>query len=449
MTPEELLSNFPNPDEIDAIFYKSLSRNDDSGRHGVLIPAHAYSFFPEFRNLDPAANALMPIRTAWEAGGSWFEQDSNYAYYQRYPERRLTSLLPSAVNQVSEYRLLVVARYRSEPLRFAMRVVVPADGAAYSSTLAAFGLRPDLVRLGETSGVLRVTDLGKRRAIDVLRGKLAEIAALGYVRTMRSGDTGIGYTLETLLGIDANSSLLPDFEGVEIKAGRSRLPARRRGRSTERVTLFAKTPEWGALGSREGLLDEHGYFDKDGRWSLYMSIYAGKPNPQGWSLRNDNDTAILWADRNGAAQVRLDPRGAREASAREASRIRVCYRGGRHARRGRVLLVRRAHLLSGSVAREPPRDDGRAGRRRGLRDPPHGNRRSARSRVPFPRIERGSPAALRELGTPVLGLALTLEAQVDERALQAGGPSRGAHQRPQVQHCPVCAPGVGAALDHG
>ena len=121
MTPEDLLSSFPNPGQIDAIFYKSLSRNDDSGRHGVLIPAHAYSFFPEFRDLDPAVNALMPIRTAWEAGGSWFEQDSNYAYCPgEYPERGLTSLLPSAVNQVSEYRLLVV-RPATDPSRTGSR----------------------------------------------------------------------------------------------------------------------------------------------------------------------------------------------------------------------------------------------------------------------------------------------------------------------------------------
>ena len=39
------------------VFAKVLTRNDDSGRHGVLIPSDAYSFFPHFSIPDPTVNA--------------------------------------------------------------------------------------------------------------------------------------------------------------------------------------------------------------------------------------------------------------------------------------------------------------------------------------------------------------------------------------------------------
>ncbi len=35
--------------------------------------------------------------------------------------------------------------------------------------------------------------------------RLAEIRDLGFVPTMRAGNTGIGYTLETLFGITENN----------------------------------------------------------------------------------------------------------------------------------------------------------------------------------------------------------------------------------------------------
>ncbi|RLD02581.1 MAG: hypothetical protein DRI32_08695, partial [Chloroflexi bacterium] len=40
---------------------------------------------------------------------------------------------------------------------------------------------------------------------------LKELSAKGYVQTMRPGDTGIGFTLESLLNITENNSGEPDF----------------------------------------------------------------------------------------------------------------------------------------------------------------------------------------------------------------------------------------------
>ena len=65
--------------------------------------------------------------------------------------------------------------------------------------------------------------------------KILSIYRSGYIKTKRVGDTGIGYTLETLLGIQANSSRNPDYKGIEIKSSRKR---------TTKPTLFSKAPNW-------------------------------------------------------------------------------------------------------------------------------------------------------------------------------------------------------------
>ena len=54
-------------------------------------------------------------------------------------------------------------------------------------------------------------------AAEDLLSKCKAISQKGFVTTMRPVDTGIGYTFETLLGIEANSSSAPDYRGIEIK----------------------------------------------------------------------------------------------------------------------------------------------------------------------------------------------------------------------------------------
>lgn len=41
--------------------------------------------------------------------------------------------------------------------------------------------------------------------ISQLREKLSEIKQAGYIVSLRRGNTGIGYTLETLLGVKENN----------------------------------------------------------------------------------------------------------------------------------------------------------------------------------------------------------------------------------------------------
>lgn len=118
---------------------------------------------------------------------------------------------------------------------------------------------------------------------------LRSVSAQGFVRTLRSGDTGVGYTLETMLGIAANSRQSPDYKGIELKAKRSRV-----GAGKNRSTLFSKAPNWklSPVGSAIGLLKARGYQDAQGRLSLYHTLSARSPNSLGLAL--GLDPAMDW-----------------------------------------------------------------------------------------------------------------------------------------------------------
>jgi hypothetical protein len=79
--------------------------------------------------------------------------------------------------------------------------------------------------------------------------KIAQIKAMGYVQTHRKGDTGIGKTLEDLLGITENNIAGPDFATYELKAGRKE--------SVSMLTLFTKAPLPASANKR--LLEVFGY----------------------------------------------------------------------------------------------------------------------------------------------------------------------------------------------
>ena len=107
---------------------------------------------------------------------------------------------------------------------------------------------------------------------------LKKIAAQGFIKSEVNADTGIGRTLESLLGIQMNSSKNPDYKGIELKSARD-------SRGT-RKGLFAKTPNWelSKFKSRVEVLDNFGYWEK-GVFRLYNTIRATGRNAQGLILR--------------------------------------------------------------------------------------------------------------------------------------------------------------------
>lgn len=120
-----------------------------------------------------------------------------------------------------------------------------------------------------------------------LLSKLRVIGQKGWVPSLRSGDTGVGFTLETLLGIPANASRTPDFKGVEIKSGRAK---------SSNQTLFAKTPDWKGSPSKSALelLNRRGrYSEEKQRLQLFHSIFAPRPNSYDLQLEVDHEKGLL------------------------------------------------------------------------------------------------------------------------------------------------------------
>ena len=120
-------------------------------------------------------------------------------------------------------------------------------------------------------------------ALDLI-SKMEHIYRLGHVSTKRSGDTGVGFTLEDLLGIKANSSKAPDFNGIEIKAKRWRKVKQ------NRTTIFSQVPNWGLsrLKSSKEILYERGKFNTGKqRVQLFHSLSALKPNSYSMQLQVD------------------------------------------------------------------------------------------------------------------------------------------------------------------
>lgn len=119
-----------------------------------------------------------------------------------------------------------------------------------------------------------------------LLDRLTEVAARGFIKTMRPGDTGVGYTLESLLDIAANSSKDPDYKGIELKACRFRTAQK------GQATIFSQVPNWriSRLKGSKDILDERGqYSEKSQRRQLFHEISAKAPNSYRLQLNVGDD----------------------------------------------------------------------------------------------------------------------------------------------------------------
>ncbi|MDC0185784.1 MvaI/BcnI family restriction endonuclease [Gammaproteobacteria bacterium] len=121
-------------------------------------------------------------------------------------------------------------------------------------------------------------------ASDELLSKMKQISNRGFIKSLRSGDTGVGFTLETLLGIPANSSKTPDYKGIEIKSSRTR---------NKKGTLFSMVPNWklSNIKSADELVLKHGR--PNPKWNnlktIFHTIKGNKENNWGLKLNLDEN----------------------------------------------------------------------------------------------------------------------------------------------------------------
>jgi len=258
------------------VFAKVLTRNDDSGRHGVLIPTDAYSYFPELPIQDPTHNATQEFSAFNTNSAS--EVLLSYKYYERYPERRITRLDALLNDASSTSRLLVFLHAKDSEgcSAYYFDCVNFADGNRFNEIFnLIFG---DEITPVPGNFVVRPVDseaFSADSALSELLGKFDEVRGRGWIESLREGDTGIGYTFETLLGIKENNDQKADFKGIEIKCKSSKEEG---GSKSTKINLFQAGPTWTAKTTAKERIRLFGKLGKDGLYVCYSQVTANPNN---------------------------------------------------------------------------------------------------------------------------------------------------------------------------
>lgn len=139
--------------------------------------------------------------------------------------------------------------------------------------------------------VLPKLHIGLSDTANELLEKLILISRKGFIPTVTNGDTGVGMTLESELGILANSSQSPDYKGIELKCSR----VNKNRRQSNKNQLFSKVPNWkiSPAKSAKNLISSRGYIDENGRQALYHTVDGIKPNSLGLFLDIDYANSYL------------------------------------------------------------------------------------------------------------------------------------------------------------
>ncbi len=115
--------------------------------------------------------------------------------------------------------------------------------------------------------------------LDEICRRLSEVKKKGWIRTARSGPTGIGHTLERHLQLSENNISSPDFGEIELKAQREN--------HAGMVTLFTFNRNAWKMPQLEAI-KKYGSFDRDGRKGMYYTMEL-LPNSAGLFLWIDDD----------------------------------------------------------------------------------------------------------------------------------------------------------------
>ena len=117
-------------------------------------------------------------------------------------------------------------------------------------------------------------------SIAEFKRKFSELKSQGFVKSLRRGPTGIGYTFETLMGVEENNLALPDIDGVEIKTHRDN--------ANSMVTLFTFNKKAWQMDQLEAIR-KYGTPNDKGRLGLYYTM-SMTPNSAGLFLTVDDES---------------------------------------------------------------------------------------------------------------------------------------------------------------
>jgi hypothetical protein len=266
------------------VLAKILTTNDDSGRHGVLIPIEAYSFFPHLEVPDPRTNATLKFdaydaklvgkkRLAWK-------------YYQRYPEHRITRL-NGGINETGRGRRLVVFLHgwTTEGVEFYLEdhAVEEAVGRFAFFVAAIFGVG---VPSGPGSWVrtpLAAPAFAPDEALTEVLARFDEVREQDWITTLRAGPTGLGHTFENLMGVRENNLPDADLLGIELKCKLDR------GNAGGWTNLFQQAPKWDQRMSAKERIRQVGSVRPDGTFACYSRVTV-EANNLGLHLQVENPT---------------------------------------------------------------------------------------------------------------------------------------------------------------
>jgi hypothetical protein len=271
------------------VFAKVLAENDDSGRHGVLIPKASYTFFPDL----PIVNANENATVLFSAHARGLNQDVNLAwkYYQRYPERRVTRLDPVLNERAYGRRLLVMVRIPTASGQTSYLVDASVEGLHPHFHNLVEMLFPDSVNPIPGAFVAFPLDsVGFRVDADLaeLLERFDRISAMGWVDSLRQGDTGIGYTFETLAGIEENNDPGADFRGIEIKCKLTSEAVSPAGK----INLFQHGPDWLVPGNGRDRLRLLGTPNERGLLTCHSQVTTTPNNKELWLSPAESEIAI-------------------------------------------------------------------------------------------------------------------------------------------------------------
>ena len=117
------------------------------------------------------------------------------------------------------------------------------------------------------------------------------IKKMGWIKTMRNGSTGVGYTFECLLNKSEESFNVPDFGKIEIKT--------KRYFTKGYIELFNAVPDGDFLFPIKNLVNKYGYSTRKNPTSKAVvgDVYANKDNMIGlyyiYRLKVDRNEKVI------------------------------------------------------------------------------------------------------------------------------------------------------------
>ena len=136
------------------------------------------------------------------------------------------------------------------------------------------------------------------KQIKKLKEEFVKIKEKGWIKSLNRGNNGVGFTFESLLGIQKNELEIPDYNGIELKT--------RRYSSTSYIILFSSKPEGKYYHEAERIKDKYGYPHRIFKQYkvLNNSVYANKFNKIGQKYyfkldvdRNERKIYLLICDK--------------------------------------------------------------------------------------------------------------------------------------------------------